>query len=185
MRNTKKTKAASIRRRVCNRAEKVKENLSGQAEETREQARRKAIEAALGLVDFQQKTFDGTFKLIKQFQSHSEKAVKDMAHKAEWMPEEGKEVVDEWVNTLRRGSAEFQKVVDKSFDLFENYLERVKEEGGGASDTKAGRKEKAKAKAKPKAKLKSKAKADDKPKTKAKAKTKTGAKKAAKKKSAR
>ncbi len=157
-------------------AEKLAEQLAGQTEEKMKQARRQALKTALQLVELQQKTFDGAFKLIEQLQDHSEESVRNTLEGADWMPDEGKQVVEEWVNTLRKGSSAFEKTIDKSFGLVSKYLERVQRETGAPKKKPAKKKAAAK---KLTAKKKSTAR-----KTPAKKKTAPKKKPAAKKKSA-
>ncbi len=127
MADARKTKKRAGKQRPSggSRAEEVKRRLSAQTEKARRQAWDKTIDTAIGLVKLHRKTFDSTFKLLAQLQDHSGKAVHELASGAAWMPKEGKEVVEEWIETVRRGRIRFQKSVDKSFDLMREYFERV------------------------------------------------------------
>jgi len=79
----------------------------------------------LSVIDFQKTTFDNTFKVITQLQEQSEKVIQNLAEDAGWLPKEGVAIVKEWLRMLRAGRADFQKTVDKSFDLVTDYFERV------------------------------------------------------------
>lgn len=145
MTGAQKPKRRSVKRKPAggSRIEQVKQKISAQREKARRQAWDTAIDTAIGLVKLHRKTFDSTFKLIARLQDHSEKAVHELAAGAAWMPNEGKEVVEEWIETVRRGRVRFQKSVDKSFDLMREYFERVqaaaKQEPGQAGVSTAGK----------------------------------------------
>jgi hypothetical protein len=168
---------------AVSRTEKLRDQLEARAEDTADQTRRRAAKLALSVVDFQKTTFDNTFKVITQLQEQSEKIVTSMLNDADWMPKEGKAVVKEWTNLLKSARRDFEKTVDRSFDLISDLLERVGD-AKPAKKKKAAAKKKTAAKKKPAAKKKAAAK---KPaaKKKATAKKKPAAKKktAAKKKS--
>lgn len=146
-------------------ADKVREQLSCRAEDAREQARRSALKTAQGMMQLQQKTFDGTIKLIAQLQDQTEKAVKDAVTGSQWLPKEGKAVVDEWIKTIHSGRVRFQQTVDKSFDLVLDYLKRVQDTPGEEAATAA--KPAAKKSAAKKKPVKKSAKAKTAPKKKA------------------
>ena len=40
------------------------------------------------------------------------------------LPEEGKQLLTEWVETFRRGREDYKAAVDKSYDLMLHYFER-------------------------------------------------------------
>ncbi len=112
---------------VAKSADKLREQLAQRADDAREQARRSALKTVEGMMQLQQKTFDGAFKLLSQVQNHTEKTVKDFVSDSQWLPKEGKAVVDEWLKTIHSGRVRFQQTVDKSFDLVMAYLKRVQE----------------------------------------------------------
>jgi len=137
------------------KGESAVESLGKYAEELRKQVekgvdqsvgktQKAATDVALKLVKLQRKTFDSTFKVIAKVQERSEKAVNDYVKGASWLPAEGKEVVKDWSRMLRDGRADFQKTVDKSYDLVGSYLGRLKKQGAKKPAKKApARKKKA------------------------------------------
>ncbi len=119
--------------------------------------KKRAIKATKKLVKLQQKAFDKTFSLVAKVQDGSERAMKDTVGKAEWMPREGKDAVEEWMKLVRGGRKDFEATMDKSFSLLNGFLDRAEKEaaaGKKGSKKKAAAKKKSKAKAKPKAKKK-------------------------------
>ena len=110
---------------ITDRAEKLKEKIGKRAEDAAAGTQRRATKLMLSVIDFKKTTFDNTFKVITQLQEQSEKVIQNLAEDAGWLPKEGVAIVKEWLRMLRAGRADFQKTVDKSFDLVTDYFERV------------------------------------------------------------
>ena len=51
-----------------------------------------------------------------------------MLERSNAVPEEGKELVNEWIETFRRSREDFKAAADKSYGLMEHYLDRSEEE---------------------------------------------------------
>lgn len=138
---------------VVDRTEALRKEFDRRVEETAEQTQSRAARLALSVVDLQKTTYDHTFKAIARVQEKSENAVSKVLHDAKWLPGEGKAVVKEWVHLLKTSRNDFNKTVDKSFDLITDYLKRVEAEAHKAHKS-AAKKKKASAKAKAPAKKK-------------------------------
>ncbi len=91
----------------------------------RDVTRRKAAQLAVSVVEFQKTTLRNSINLIGKAQEQTGRILHDLLKKAEWVPSEGREVIDEWNHAMKRGREEFKKTSDKSFDLIIQYLERV------------------------------------------------------------
>ena len=115
---------------------------------TRDAGRERTAQMALSVIELQRKTFDGTIKGVGKLQDQTGKILHKIAQSAAWVPDEGKQVVDEWNKATHRGREDFQKTMDKSFELLTHYFERVKKNGPAP---------KAAAKRKPRAAAKKKA----------------------------
>lgn len=130
VRKKRSAKAATPMERVAREAGQVGEHLSQGVEEVSVEARHQALKLMLAVIDIQKTAFDHTLSVLAQAQDASAKAVTRLVKDAGWMPAEGKDVVAAWVKLLLHSRQEFQKTVDKSFDLVTDYLERV---DGGAN----------------------------------------------------
>jgi polyhydroxyalkanoate synthesis regulator phasin len=106
----------------------LRKQLGGIVEDSRSQTMQRTYHFAHSLLGLQRSTFDNAFKLITKVQERSEKLVDDQIATASWMPKEGKDVVREWSRTLREGRSEFQKTVDKSYDLLMSYFARIEKQ---------------------------------------------------------
>ncbi|MBN2517009.1 MAG: hypothetical protein JXC33_13375 [Deltaproteobacteria bacterium] len=69
------------------------------------------------MIDFQKAMFDNMFNAVTVLQDQTEKMVNTYMDQAQRLPEEGREVIGEWVNTYKEGRQNFRKTVD---DLFTN-----------------------------------------------------------------
>ena len=49
----------------------------------------------------------------------------DMIDRTEGVPDEGRELVNEWVETFRRGREDYKAAVDRTYDLMVQYFERI------------------------------------------------------------
>lgn len=119
---------------------------------TRDTGRERSAQMALSVIELQRKTFDNTLKGVGKLQDQTGKMLHKMAQNSAWVPDEGKQVVDEWNKATHRGREEFKKTMDKSFDLLAKYFERVKK---GEPHKKAAARKRAPAKKKTKAKAQS------------------------------
>jgi len=109
-------------------AETEKKSFFGSdaAHRAREMGRERTAEMALRVIDLQRRTFEGTLKGIGKLQDQTGKMLHRVAETASWVPDEGRQVVDEWNKATHRGREDFQKTMSKSFDLLEHYFKRVK-----------------------------------------------------------
>ena len=74
------------------------------------------------MIDFYKSTFDNTFSAMVMLQEQTEKTLKAALDQATWLPEEGKKVLDEWVNAYKKGREEFKKVVDENFKKVDEFF---------------------------------------------------------------
>jgi hypothetical protein len=75
------------------------------------------------IIDFNKANFDNTFEAITILQNHSEKMIGLFLEKATLFPEDGKKVIEEWLESYIQGRKDFKEAVDNSFKSVENYFE--------------------------------------------------------------
>ena len=107
-------------------AEGLRKQVSKQVDGVGSKAKKRSAGFAVSLVKFQRSAVDKAFKILTKVQERSDQVIEEYIEDAEWLPAEGKDIVKEWNRILSDGRAEFQKTVDKSYDLMCSYLERVK-----------------------------------------------------------
>lgn len=140
------------------RGEQVVREAEKSMDSAREQTQKRAARLATSVVEFQKNTFDTSLDALGRLQKRSDQLVRRAVKDANWVPGEGKDVVEEWVSTMEKARADFKRATDKSFDLVLKYLKRMERGDSGA-----------KAKSSPKAKPSKKPAARRKASTKKKA----------------
>ncbi len=136
---------------------KKKETLSQEAmrfarQWTSDAGREPAAKFALSAIEYQRKAIHNALRGIGKLQDQTGKLVLKMAQGSAWMPDEGRQVVDEWNKATQRGREDFEKTMNKSFDLLSAYFERLKK--GQAGKKAAAARKRAPAKRKPATKAK-------------------------------
>lgn len=74
------------------------------------------------MIEFNKATFDNTFSAMVMLQEQTETMVNSFMEQANWLPEEGRKVLNEWLTSYKKGRNEFKKTVDQSFKKVENYF---------------------------------------------------------------
>ncbi len=87
------------------------------------------------IIYLQKATFDNAFSAMAMLQDQAEKTANMLFESSLWpVPEEGKKMMKEWVQTFKKGREEFKKVLDESFSKMEDFIvrEEAKMKEGGA-----------------------------------------------------
>jgi uncharacterized coiled-coil DUF342 family protein len=74
------------------------------------------------MLEFNKASFDNSFNAIALLQEQAEKAAHMMLDQATWIPEEGRNAINEWVKSYKKGRVDFKKYVDESFNKVETYF---------------------------------------------------------------
>jgi hypothetical protein len=74
------------------------------------------------MIDFQKTTFDNTFSAMIMMQEQTERMANTLIEQAAWMPEEGKQVINDWVKAYKKGREDFKKAVDENFKKVEDFF---------------------------------------------------------------
>lgn len=77
------------------------------------------------LLEFQKSAFDNTFNVLETMQEQQEELITRLIEQAPALPEEGREALKTWVASYRKGREEFRLSADKSFDLLQQYFDRI------------------------------------------------------------
>lgn len=81
------------------------------------------------MVDFNKATFDNSFSAMVLMQEQTEKMVSAFLEQATWLPGEGRQVLNEWVASYKKGREEFKKSIDASFQKVETYFSETTKTG--------------------------------------------------------
>lgn len=71
------------------------------------------------MVEFNQAAFDNTFDAIVTIQDQTEKITEKMMEQADWIPEEGRKVIDNWVDVYKTSRNNFKVQVDNNYKQIE------------------------------------------------------------------
>lgn len=74
------------------------------------------------LITFHKTTFDNSFNAMVMLQEQTEKMVNMALEQATWLPEEGRKVINEWVQAHKKGRDDFKKAVDVNFKRVEGFF---------------------------------------------------------------
>jgi polyhydroxyalkanoate synthesis regulator phasin len=74
------------------------------------------------MVDFNKAAFDNTFSAMATVQEQTEKMAKTVLEQATWLPEEGKKVINEWIQAYKKGREDYKKLVDENFKRVEDFF---------------------------------------------------------------
>ena len=83
------------------------------------------LKMAKQLIDFNKTTFDNTFEAMVLLQEQTEKMFNTFMAQATFLPEEGRRMLNEWVQTFKKGREDFKKAVDESFGKVEAYFDQA------------------------------------------------------------
>ncbi len=73
-------------------------------------------------MDFYKTTFDNTYGTLMALQAQTQQLIATQMEQTTGLPAEGKQLVNEWMKSYRRGCEDFKKVVDDGFAKFESYI---------------------------------------------------------------
>ncbi|HON38791.1 MAG: hypothetical protein ACOX3E_01905 [Desulfomonilia bacterium] len=85
-------------------------------------------QAVRQLIDFQKSSFDNSFNAMVMIQEQAEKMAKTFLDQANWLPDDGKNVLNQWIGAYKKGRAEFKKSVDENFQKVDEYFSTLEKE---------------------------------------------------------
>jgi hypothetical protein len=78
------------------------------------------------MLDFNKTAFDNSFSAMLTIQEQNEKMVSTFLEQAAWIPEEGKKLIQEWVDTYKKGCGDFKKTADDNYKKVVDFFETAK-----------------------------------------------------------
>lgn len=78
------------------------------------------------IIEFQKTTFDNSFDALAKLQEQGESIINNSLKQAEWLPEEGKKAIKEWLQAYKKARAEFKNTVDSNFTKVQEFFEGTK-----------------------------------------------------------
>jgi polyhydroxyalkanoate synthesis regulator phasin len=75
------------------------------------------------MMEFNKKAFDNSFSAMSELQDQTEKLMMNFLDKAEWVPEEGKKAMQDWIANYKKSRNDFKAAADDGYrkvaELFE------------------------------------------------------------------
>ena len=99
--------------------------------------RQRTAKVVLRVIELEKKAFDRVAESVGSLQARADKMVQKRVEGAKWMPKEGKQLVVEWLHTLKKSRGDVRKAVDTSFDLSTEFVKRVSEPAASTSKKRA------------------------------------------------
>lgn len=74
------------------------------------------------MIDFNNAAFNNSFNTMVTLQEQMEKATNALIDQANWLPEEGKKVIRNWVGGYKEGRQKFKASIDENFKKVEDFF---------------------------------------------------------------
>ncbi len=81
------------------------------------------------IMDFHRAAFDTNFDAMAMLQEQTEKTFQTSLEQTFWIPKEGTRMIDEWLESYKKGRDDFKKAVDENFQKI-----NLEGEGAGAME---------------------------------------------------
>ncbi|HDP25391.1 MAG TPA: hypothetical protein ENN34_08095 [Deltaproteobacteria bacterium] len=74
------------------------------------------------MIDFHKTTFVNSFNAMVMLQDQTEKMLSTFMGQATWIPEEGKNVLNQWMTTYKKARDDYRKAVDENFKRVDEFF---------------------------------------------------------------
>ena len=78
------------------------------------------------MLEFNKTAFDNGFNAMLTIQEQNEKMLSTFLEQATWLPEEGKKLIQEWVEAYKKGIDDFKKVSDENYKKVDSFFKSAK-----------------------------------------------------------
>ena len=76
------------------------------------------------MIEFNKSLMDNTFNAISTIQDQSANMFTTFMDKANWLPEDGKKAINDWVSAYQKGRNEFKMATEKKYEKVADYFMR-------------------------------------------------------------
>ena len=77
------------------------------------------------MLDFNKSAFDNSFSAMLTIQEQNEKMFNTFLEQATWIPEEGKKLIQEWINAYKKGCEDFKNTADENYGKVVDYFKQA------------------------------------------------------------
>ena len=78
------------------------------------------------MLEFNKTAFDNSYNAMLTIQEQNEKMFDTFMEQATWIPEEGKKLIQEWINAYKKGCEDFKKAADDNYQKVTDYFQTAK-----------------------------------------------------------
>jgi hypothetical protein len=75
------------------------------------------------MMEFNQATFNNTFNTLVMMQDQFERAADTVLEQATWLPAEGRNAVENWVQSYKTGRENYKQFMEESYRQVEKYFQ--------------------------------------------------------------
>ena len=76
------------------------------------------------MIDFNRTTFNNTFNTGTLIQDQIERMANTVLDQATWIPAEGRDAIDNWVEAYKSGLGNYKSYIDESYRKVEEFINR-------------------------------------------------------------
>jgi len=84
------------------------------------------------MLKFNKTALDNSFSAMTLVLEQNEKMANTFLDQANWVPEEGRKLIRDWMRSYRKGVDDFKKMTDESFEKVETFFEKSPSSAPGA-----------------------------------------------------
>lgn len=77
------------------------------------------------MMDFNKKAFDNSFSAMSQLQDQTEKLMLNFLEKADWVPEDGKNALQDWIVNCKKSRNDFKAAADDGYRKVAEFFEQA------------------------------------------------------------
>lgn len=77
------------------------------------------------MIEFNKTLLDNTFNAINTIQDQSARMLTAVIDKANWLPDDGKKAINDWVSAYKKGRDDFKAATDEKYEKVANYFIRL------------------------------------------------------------
>jgi hypothetical protein len=74
------------------------------------------------MFQFNKTAFDNSFNALTMAYEQNEKMVNAFLEQATWLPENGREAIDDWMQAYKKGCENLKKMVDESYQKVDAFF---------------------------------------------------------------
>ncbi|KJS31901.1 MAG: hypothetical protein VR64_10305 [Desulfatitalea sp. BRH_c12] len=75
------------------------------------------------MVEFNQAAFNNTFKAMEMMQDQFERVARSVMEQATWLPAEGRNAIENWVQAYKGGREKYKQYLDESYGQVEKFFQ--------------------------------------------------------------